>query len=261
MVFVGSSSEGLNLAYALQQDMGRRDHGNLCEMVVWTQGVFQRGGMQLDVLAAQVGESDFAVLIATPDDIVTTRGTTKTTVRDNVILELGMAIGLLGRERSYLVADQSTGGVKLPSDLEGVTHISYRSGTNLAAAVGPVATDVAGRIKDLGPRTSATAGENASLPAAVAAPAQGDVRILGKQRDQICLNARSQGWQVKTNTESTLRLIDSKGRKFTFSFHEGSTYEDLRKFAGALRAGGLRVHQSAHRLPSDPWGKADLPRR
>ena len=154
LVFIGSSSEGLDLAYDLQRDLSRRDRGELCECFVWTQEVFDPGGVALDDLVRRVGESDFAVLIATPDDVLTTRGSTKTAVRDNVILELGMAIGLLGRRRSYLVADHSTGSLNVPSDLAGVTHIPYRSGTNLAAAVGPVATDVARRVRELGPRPS-----------------------------------------------------------------------------------------------------------
>ncbi|WP_430623112.1 TIR domain-containing protein [Brachybacterium equifaecis] len=36
---------------------------------MWGQGVFERGGYTLDSLIAEAHKCDFAVLVATPDDI------------------------------------------------------------------------------------------------------------------------------------------------------------------------------------------------
>ena len=67
---------------------------------------------------------DFAILILSADDSVKSRGETKPSARDNVILELGLCIGKLGRERTFAVCDKV---VSLPSDLAGVELTSYAS--------------------------------------------------------------------------------------------------------------------------------------
>jgi len=44
-------------------------------------------------------------------------------VRDNVLLEFGLFIGALGRQRAYPLA---TSDVKLPTDVLGLTRLPYR---------------------------------------------------------------------------------------------------------------------------------------
>lgn len=58
---------------------------------VGDQGVFFAGGYPLEGLERLVSESDFALAIAEPDDIVDSRGTRAPTLRDNVLFELGRA--------------------------------------------------------------------------------------------------------------------------------------------------------------------------
>lgn len=84
---------------------------------------------------------DYAVLVLTPDDITVKRGTTLQTARDNVLFELGLFMGALGRERTFVVHEE-THALALPTDLLGVTTCTYtsRDDGNLEAALGVVCT-------------------------------------------------------------------------------------------------------------------------
>ena len=66
----------------------------------------------------------YAVVLLTPDDLGRGKQESeeKPRARQNVILELGYFVGLLGRER---VAALIEGNVEIPSDLMGVVYISY----------------------------------------------------------------------------------------------------------------------------------------
>lgn len=139
-IFIGSSSEGLKIANKLQELLA-----NDFSVVVWNQGtVFGLGTSTLEALEAAVLEFHHAVFVFTPDDQLHTRGETKPVARDNVLFELGMFIGKLGRRRAFAIHPGKR-GIALPSDLNGITTASYDpEERNLAAALGPVAN----RIRD-----------------------------------------------------------------------------------------------------------------
>ena len=137
-LFVGSSTEGLRIAKALQVLL---DHA--CEVTIWSQGVFGLGQGTLESLVLALDEYDFAVLVLTADDLVTSRDALSAAPRDNVLFELGFSMGGLGRSRTFIVYDR-TAGLKLPSDLAGVTPATFEphlSG-NLQSALGAAATRV-----------------------------------------------------------------------------------------------------------------------
>jgi hypothetical protein len=67
---------------------------------------------------------DFAILVLTPDDVTESRGDSEKSPRDNVLFELGLFMGRLGRERTFIVCDRST-KLRLPSDLAGISFITY----------------------------------------------------------------------------------------------------------------------------------------
>ena len=148
VLFVGSSSEGLEYAKAIQQNLDR-----ICQVVVWTQGVFGIGGGTLEALVDSIGNVDFGVLVVTPDDLVNARGKRVPAPRDNVLLELGICIGMLGPNRTFLFFDR-TKDIKLPSDLAGVTMASFapHEGGNLVATLGAACTDIEQKITRLGVR-------------------------------------------------------------------------------------------------------------
>lgn len=121
-LFIMSSSEALEIAKAIEAGL---------KPDVWTKrwddGVFFAGGYPLEVLERQVAESDFAVAVAEPDDIIETRGKKQPTVRDNVLFELGLFMGKLTRYRTILVHPK-VNDLKLPSDLYGLTLVQYEEG-------------------------------------------------------------------------------------------------------------------------------------
>lgn len=142
-IFVGSSSEGLDIANKLQE--------LLCgefSVVVWNQGtVFGLGTSTLEALEAAVLEFHHAVFVFTADDKLTMRGEVKPVARDNVLFELGMFIGKLGRKKAFVV-HPGKNGVSLPSDLAGITTASYDPiELNLAAALGPVSTRIRAAVR------------------------------------------------------------------------------------------------------------------
>jgi O-acetyl-ADP-ribose deacetylase (regulator of RNase III) len=92
------------------------------------------------------------VFILRPDDLIVSRGTTAPAVRDNVLVELGMFVGRLGRDRTFLMTPRGV-PVRLPSDLLGLTTAEYdaqQAKREVRPAVGPACTRIReqlGRLK------------------------------------------------------------------------------------------------------------------
>lgn len=231
-LFLGSSSEGREVARNLQAELS-----DVVEVVRWDQSVFEPGGYTLDSLITTARSVDFAVLVATPDDTTVSRGESKPSARDNIVLEFGLFAGALGRERTYLLA---TGDLKLPTDVLGLTRLPYRARPdgNLRAAVSDAALQVEERVRRLGrvPRHTAPARASASRTA------------LDREIELVCGNATAQGWTVKTNSATTLRLRSPKGKVLTLPKGQPETTRaQLRPFAARLRATGLRVNNALRR--------------
>lgn len=147
-LFVISSKESLDLARALQNGL---EHD--CLVQIWTDDVFRASSYSLESLEQKLDAADFAVALATGDDRTESRKETWPSPRDNVVFELGFFMGRLGRKRAIL-AESRDEKVKLPSDLAGLTTVTYRwSGepNEIAAAMGPVCNRIRDIIRDLGP--------------------------------------------------------------------------------------------------------------
>jgi hypothetical protein len=153
VVFIGSSSEGLAIAQALQQNLDR-----YAEVILWSQGVFGLSEGTLESLVARIQDFDFAILVLTPDDLTHSRGDATQSPRDNVVFELGLFMGALGRTRSFIVYDR-TADIKLPSDLAGVTPATYQppSAGSLQSALGACSTAIQSAIQGQGIRIRAGA--------------------------------------------------------------------------------------------------------
>jgi CRP/FNR family transcriptional regulator, cyclic AMP receptor protein len=147
-VFIISSVEALPIARLIQEAL---EHDPFT-IVIWTNGVFRATHYTLQDIEEQVDRSDFAVAIAHSDDLTESRGKDWPSPRDNVIFELGLFMGRLGRARAILMEPRDE-KVKLPSDLSGVTTIPYRyeKGTDAAALIGPACNKLREYIFALGP--------------------------------------------------------------------------------------------------------------
>lgn len=132
-LFIGSSVEGLPVAYAIHENLKF-----IAEVTVWDQGVFNLSESSLESLIEILEVSDFGVFVFSPDDHIKIRGRKDLAVRDNVLFELGLFVGKLGRKRSFIIMpDNKT--FHLPTDLIGMTPGTYesdRSDKNMLAATG-----------------------------------------------------------------------------------------------------------------------------
>lgn len=121
ILFIGSSAENLHIAREIQNKL---EHDQI-EVEVWTDGVFRPSSYTLEDLIKQACKADFAVLVCSADDTAIIRDNEYEIARDNVIFELGLFIGTIGRERILLLHEDSD-ELKLPSDLLGLNPITYK---------------------------------------------------------------------------------------------------------------------------------------
>jgi hypothetical protein len=97
----------------------------------------------------------FGLFILTPDDVIVSRKEKQLSSRDNVIFELGMFLGALGKDRVFAVAQENLDGsgmIKIPSDLFGV-HVGRFSIDDLnhnVGSIGSVLVPIKLKIRDLG---------------------------------------------------------------------------------------------------------------
>ena len=99
-IFIGSSAEGLRVAEHINRYLMRLPFVPR----LWSQGVFECSKTTIEDLMRINKEVDFAVLVLTGDDVTKSRGKKRASPRDNVIFELGLFMGALRRERTYIVA-------------------------------------------------------------------------------------------------------------------------------------------------------------
>ena len=123
VMFIGSSKESLPIAEAIKSNLENKD----LIVKLWTDGVFGASQFILTELERQVRESDFAVLVLGPDDVVESRDEISDAPRDNVIFELGLFMGALSHERTFMVIPYES-EIKIPTDLLGLIPLKYQSG-------------------------------------------------------------------------------------------------------------------------------------
>lgn len=147
-VFIISSVEAREVARTIQTAFERDPFTT----IVWTDDVFKIAHYTLQSLEDQVDTCDFAIAVAHADDMTESRGKQWPAPRDNVIFELGLFMGKLGRNRAILMEPRDE-GLKLPSDLAGITTIPYRyePGSDSAALIAPACNKLRKHILALGP--------------------------------------------------------------------------------------------------------------
>lgn len=146
-LFIGSSTEGLTFARPVRALLSDE-----AEITLWNEGLFPLGNTFIESLVNAVPRFDFASIVLTPDDLISSRDLTSMGPRDNALFELGLFMGRLGRERTFVVRPRS-GDFKLPSDLAGLTTAFYdwpRDDRNQTAAVGSACDSMRESIRRLG---------------------------------------------------------------------------------------------------------------
>lgn len=148
-VFIICSVEALEVARTIQNAL-EHDPFNV---IIWTDGVFKVTTYPVEALERELDNSDFAVAIAHGDDRTLSRGIDWPSPRDNVVFELGLFLGRLGRNRAILMEPRDQ-EVKLPSDMTGITTIAYSfpdDQKDIASAMGPACNKLRTHISSLGP--------------------------------------------------------------------------------------------------------------
>lgn len=139
-VFVASSTEGLKVAEKIQEGL---QHD--AEVTLWSQNVFDISSYALDDLVKQLDLFNYGIFVFSFDDISIIRKERAKTTRDNVLFELGLFIGRIGRERCFIIMPKSKQRLHQPTDLLGIRMGIYdprRSDSNLLAALGPALTQI-----------------------------------------------------------------------------------------------------------------------
>jgi len=146
-LFIASSVEGLDYARGVHTELERD-----CLPTIWNQGIFQPSIGTLEQLEIELEKYDFAVIILTPDDNRLSRGVESCIPRDNLIAELGMFIGKIGRERVFYVISANH-EISLPTDFLGITPLEYqeRSDDNYQGAVCTPCNQIRKIMKKIGP--------------------------------------------------------------------------------------------------------------
>ena len=145
-IFIGSSKERLDIAYALQENLEFDS-----EPTVWTQGIFKLSKNTLESLVDSLETFDYAIFVFHPDDMSEIRGKEYNVIRDNLIFELGLFIGKIGRDKVFFLIPQNFKNLHIPTDLIGITPGTYnahRKDKNLKASLGPFCNQVREELKD-----------------------------------------------------------------------------------------------------------------
>lgn len=127
-VFISSSRKSLDVVNSLKHQLS-----NFANVVIWSDA-FNPGLTPIESLLTALDRIDFAVVVLGKDDAH--RGSSG---RDNVVFELGLLIGKLGRARTFILTPDES-GLHLPSDLSGIPFLRFapeQRDSNLIASLAP----------------------------------------------------------------------------------------------------------------------------
>jgi CRP/FNR family transcriptional regulator, cyclic AMP receptor protein len=144
-VLIVSSSEALQVARSVKEEF---DHDNMF-VDIWTD-IFRATFYTLEDLERKLADTDFVIAIAQGDDILESRDKRWPAPRDNVIFELALAMGMLGRHRAILMEPRDD-KVKLPSDMAGLTTVTYKLDAESKPDIGAACNKLR-RLFERGPR-------------------------------------------------------------------------------------------------------------
>lgn len=138
-IFVGGSTENIVVAQAIEENLKLYGHIVQC----WP-NVFSIMKNAFDSLLDSLSKVDAAVFVFAPDDLVRIRGERFDSIRDNVVFELGLFTGRLGRDRTFWVVPKGQHRLRIASDLLGLLPAEYdvpKDG-NWASALEPACSQI-----------------------------------------------------------------------------------------------------------------------
>ncbi|MDT8339310.1 MAG: nucleotide-binding protein [Sulfurimonas sp.] len=211
-VFIASSTEGISVAEAvnikLEYDAKVKQWDN----------AFDLSSVTINSLIKRANNTDYGVFVFHKDDETTIRGETYSTVRDNVLFELGLFIGALGIEKCFVLIPKSKEGeFRLPTDLSGVTMTSYDDALdNMVDAVTTSCAKIKHAIKTLELDKKSPKIENESA-----------IVILQKQLLDTQSNLWSLSHEAERSKEESRKLLESIKNHF-FSVAKPATPAEIK---------------------------------
>jgi hypothetical protein len=112
-IFIGSSKAGYSVAEKVKSNLSV-----IGDCLLWQDpNVWEPNRSTFENLMRMVSYFDFGIFVATADDLTLTNDKIVIEPRDNVILEMALFLGAMGRDKSFLLVEE---GVKLPTDFSGI---------------------------------------------------------------------------------------------------------------------------------------------
>jgi len=120
-IFIGSSTPGYDSAQALKDHLSSSG-----DCYLWKEpGIWEPNQSTFDNLIRMCGYFDFGVFVATADDLTLHNNAIVIEPRDNVILEMALFLGAMGRDKSFLLVED---GIQLPSDFDSIYMPRFKKG-------------------------------------------------------------------------------------------------------------------------------------
>jgi hypothetical protein len=124
-IFIGSSLAGIEIAEKVKNYLAR-----IGDCYLWQDpNVWEPNRSTFENLLRMVSYFDFGVFVATSDDLTLTNDKIVIEPRDNVILEMALFLGAMGRDKSFLLVEE---GIKLPSDFNGIYMPRFSKGNEIS---------------------------------------------------------------------------------------------------------------------------------
>jgi len=122
-IFIGSSKAGSLIAEKVKNNLA-----SIGDCFLWQDpNVWEPNRSTFENLLRMVSYFDFGVFVATADDLTLTNDKIVIEPRDNVILEMALFLGALGRDKSFLLVED---GIKLPTDFSGIYMPRFEKGND-----------------------------------------------------------------------------------------------------------------------------------
>ncbi len=145
--FIGCATEHNGHAAYLQAALA-----TWCQPETWGHGLFGPSKTFIESLEKGIPNFDFSVFLISPQDVSIIRGKKRQVPRDNLIFEIGLCYGALGRERTFLIYPDGQ-RPHLPTDLAAVTLLPYDGGAaNMRAAFEIPSNRIKDELFGLGPK-------------------------------------------------------------------------------------------------------------
>jgi hypothetical protein len=121
-IFIGSSSESVEAVKAVRRLL-KSELGDAAQLAPWPRE-FALSATYIESLEKAAKKADFGIFVLGRDDVTFSRKRKTVSPRDNVVFELGLFMGRLGRSRCFALVEGSD--LRVPSDLLGVATAKFQ---------------------------------------------------------------------------------------------------------------------------------------